>query len=55
MLTTEKDATRLHLHRSFILENKLSVYLLPVDIDFHFGEKKNFEEDIKNYLLNFKV
>jgi tetraacyldisaccharide 4'-kinase len=55
ILTTEKDATRLDIHRSFILENKLPVYLLPVDIDFHFQEKNAFEEDIKNYLLNFKV
>jgi len=55
ILTTEKDATRLDLHRHFILENKLPVYLLPVDIDFHFGEKSLFEEDIRNYLLNFKV
>ncbi len=55
ILTTEKDATRLDLHRDFIRDNKLPVYLLPVDIDFHFREKNAFEEDIKNYLLNFKV
>ena len=55
ILTTEKDATRLDLHRKYILENKLPIYVLPVDVKFHFGEEGSFNEYIKDYLLNFKV
>lgn len=55
ILTTEKDATRLDIHRKFILENKLPIYVLPVDVDFHFDEKEKFDEHIRQFLLNFKV
>ncbi len=56
ILTTEKDAMRLDLHRSFFMENQLPVFVLPVEVRFHFGEEgRRFDEDIKNYLLNFKA
>ena len=54
ILTTEKDATRLFLHREFILQNKLPIFVLPVEVKFHFGEGPIFDQLIKNYLLNFK-
>jgi len=55
ILTTEKDATRLDLHRKYIIENKLPIFVLPVDVAFHFNEQPVFDEYIKQFLLNFKV
>ncbi len=54
ILTTEKDAMRLELHRKFIVENKLPVYVLPVKVAFHFNEGELFDNDIKHFLLNFQ-
>ena len=54
ILTTEKDAMRLELHHQFIVENKLPVYVLPVKVAFHFDEGEIFDNDIKQFLLNFK-
>lgn len=54
ILTTEKDAMRLELHHQFIVENKLPVYVLPVKVAFHFNEKEIFDNDIRQFLLNFK-
>lgn len=54
ILTTEKDAMRLELHRQFIIENKLPVYVLPVKVAFHFDEGASFDNDIKHFLLNFR-
>ena len=55
LLTTEKDAMRLDLHRQFLLENKLPVFVLPVHVFFHFGEGEQFDEHIRQFLLNFKI
>jgi len=54
ILTTEKDAMRLELHHQFIVDNKLPVYVLPVNVAFHFNEGEQFDNDIKQFLLNFK-
>ena len=54
ILTTEKDAMRLDVHRKFILDNKLPVYVLPVSVDFLFNQRQEFDETIKSFLLNFK-
>jgi tetraacyldisaccharide 4'-kinase len=55
ILTTEKDAMRLELHKDFILKNKLPVYVLPVKVAFHFNEGKLFDKDVKDFLLNFRA
>lgn len=55
ILTTEKDAMRLDLHRKFLVEQKLPIFALPVEVQFHFDEGEKFDQDIKDYLLNFKV
>lgn len=54
ILTTEKDAVRLELHRKFIVENRLPIFALPVEVRFHFGEGEKFDDTIKDFLLNFK-
>ncbi len=55
ILTTEKDAVRLEMHKSFIIENKLPVFVMPVQVQFHFDEKAQFDQTIRDFLLNFKV
>lgn len=55
ILTTEKDATRFHEHRDYIFANKLPIFILPVKVDFHFKEGMKFDQEIKDFLLNFRV
>ena len=54
ILTTEKDAMRLDMHRDFIIKNKLPIYVLPVSVDFLFNQRDEFNETIKSFLLEFK-
>jgi len=55
ILTTEKDAMRLEMHRSFMLENDMPIFALPVEVKFHFGDAERFDTDVKEFLLNFKA
>lgn len=55
ILTTEKDAMRLELHRAYLEETQMPVYALPVEVAFHFGDASRFDEDIRRFLLDFKV
>ena len=55
ILTTEKDAMRLELHRKFLIDNKMPIFVLPIRVAFHFEEGKTFDADIKQFLSDFKV
>ena len=55
ILTTEKDAMRLELHRPFIIENQLPIFALPVEVRFHGEDGQRFDQDVKQYLLNFRI
>ena len=55
ILTTEKDATRLELHYSDIVQKNLPIFVLPLEVDFHFDDRSNFNKEIQDFLLNFKV
>lgn len=55
IVTTEKDATRLELHRDFLTANRLPIFALPVEVRFHFDEGSRFDQDIKDFLLQFKI
>ena len=55
VLTTEKDATRLDLHKAYFNDNQLDVFALPIEVAFHFDGKMAFDADIKQSLLNFKI
>ena len=55
ILTTEKDAMRLELHKDFVLQNKLPIYVLPVEVAFHFNEGQLFDKDVKDFMLNFRA
>ncbi len=55
LLTTEKDAVRLDLHREYLIAHQLPIFVLPVQVRFHFDEGDAFDQLIKDFLLNFKV
>ncbi len=55
VITTEKDAMRLELHKAFLQEQRLPVFALPVQVRFHFDQGPVFDEQIKSFLLNFRV
>ena len=55
IITTEKDAMRLELHKPYLLKNKLAIWAIPVEVKFHFDEGPDFDEDVRQFLLNFKT
>lgn len=55
IITTEKDATRLELHRAFIEAEKLPIFVLPLEVRFHFEEEATFDAHIQNFMLNFRA
>ena len=55
ILTTEKDAMRLELHRKYLLEHRLPILVLPVKVAFHEQDGQKFDDAIKQYLLDFKA
>lgn len=55
IITTEKDAMRLELHRPYLVEHRLPVFVIPVLVDFHFDEGEQFDDLIKNRLLEFRA
>lgn len=54
ILTTEKDAMRLDMHRDLLRQLNLPVYILPIAVEFISENKDAFDETIKEWLLNFK-
>lgn len=54
ILTTEKDAMRLELHKEFLVENKMPIFALPVEVKFHFQEDEKFNSEVREFLLNFR-
>jgi len=55
IITTEKDAMRLDLHRQKIIESKLPIFALPIKVNFISEKENNFDESVKDFLLNFKA
>ncbi|MEL7376139.1 MAG: tetraacyldisaccharide 4'-kinase, partial [Bacteroidota bacterium] len=53
IITTEKDASRLELHRKFIRDQRLPIFVLPVQVKFHFEEEEKFDGELRDFLLNF--
>lgn len=54
ILTTEKDATRLELHRDYLWNNGLPVFVLPVEVAFHGEDETLFRENVQQFLMDFK-
>jgi len=55
LLTTEKDAMRLELHKETLAQMDMPIYVLPVKVRFHFDEGSMYDTAIKDFLLEFKV
>jgi len=55
ILTTEKDAMRLEMHRPFLLEHQLPIFALPIEVAFHHDDGPAFDSAIKQFLLSFKA
>ncbi len=55
ILTTEKDATRLELHRAFLWQRQLPVFVLPAEVDFCDSDESSFKAEIQRFLTEFKV
>lgn len=54
MVTTEKDAARLEQFRSWFYENKISVFVQPIAVEFLFDNKEKFDADIFAYVQHYK-
>ena len=54
ILTTEKDAMRLDLHRKKLKDLNIPIFVLPTQVQFHDNEQDIFDNDIKDFLLKFK-
>lgn len=54
IVTTEKDAMRLELHRDFFWKNEIPIYVLPVEVAFCDDDELAFQEEVKRVLLEFK-
>lgn len=53
ILTTEKDATRLRIHRNFLGQRGAEIYVLPVEVYFY--DPGAFDDYIRSFLLEFRV
>lgn len=52
IITTEKDAVRLRLLQDEIIQRKLPLFILPLDIAFLFDEKDKFDQYIIDYVYH---
>jgi tetraacyldisaccharide 4'-kinase len=55
IVTTEKDAMRMELHQSFFWKNELPIYVLPVEVAFCDRDEVDFQADVQQFLMDFKV
>lgn len=54
IITTEKDAVRLELHKAHFIEQGINIYAIPVEVQIHFEAEGQFRQHIIDYLLSFK-
>ncbi len=55
IITTEKDTLRLDMHKPYLLQHDLPIYALPIEVKFLFDDGEKFGNEVKNFLLDFKV
>ena len=55
LVTTEKDAMRFAAHREFLIEKKVPMIVLPCEVYFHFDGQEEFNKEVKEFLLGFKI
>ena len=54
IITTEKDAARLDEHRDWFMQNKIEIFVQPIEVKFLPGEAEVFNADILNYIETTK-
>ncbi len=55
IVTTEKDAMRLDLHRKMLWDLKLPLYILPIKVQFLNNQSSLFEDEIKQFLIQYEA
>jgi tetraacyldisaccharide 4'-kinase len=55
IVTTEKDATRLDLHRDFFFQHGIQVLVLPVEVVFCDDDEGVFKAEVQSFLEGFNV
>ena len=55
IITTEKDAMRLEIHKDTLKSHNIPVFILPVKVKFHDNEQEAFADAVKSFLLDFQV
>ena len=55
IITTEKDAVRLSSHIRQIRNYQLDLWVLPVQVEFLFGDASRFNRTLQEFLLGFKI
>lgn len=55
IITTEKDAMRLQLIKNKLVELSIPIFVLPLEVNFMDQDGTRFDEEIRQYLLNFKI
>ena len=55
VVITEKDGVRLDGFVRNFQEAGVKVWVLPIQVEFLFGQGPRFDESLRNFLLNFKV
>ncbi|MDH3649750.1 MAG: tetraacyldisaccharide 4'-kinase [Saprospiraceae bacterium] len=53
IITTEKDAVRLEKHQTYLREQRMPIFILPVFVSF-LGDDSLFTSHIQEYLLHFR-
>ena len=54
IITTEKDAARLEMHKKELLKWNIQIAVLPIQIEF-LENQKNFDAQIANYIYNERL
>lgn len=55
IVTTEKDAMRMELHKPYLIENQMPIFALPIQVKFHGEDGAGFESTVQNFLYNFRA
>ncbi|MBS1644945.1 MAG: tetraacyldisaccharide 4'-kinase [Bacteroidetes bacterium] len=55
ILTTEKDATRLLLHKELLHKLQLPIVVLPIEVDFLFNQAPAFDRQIQDFVHKVRV
>ncbi len=55
VITTEKDATRLELHREYFWKQQMTVLVQPVEVTFCDDDELLFQAEVKRFLQSFEV